>query len=81
METQSEEYLTGEVISLQQSLAAKTLQLDEAQKTIDKLETIMHRAARIAGHIPFLCRELPEVSIELDNAASQLSRLLVLREV
>jgi hypothetical protein len=69
------------VIALQDALDAKIEQLRTLQGIIENLETVIHKAARIAGHLPFLCAEMPEVSNELEQAALQLQQILVQRDV
>lgn len=76
-----ENFLADELERYQTALALKARQLQDAHATIDLLDQVVHKAARIAGHLPFLCAEMPEVSNELVQAALQLQSILVQRKV
>lgn len=77
----TEEWLSAEVERLQAALTERTRQLTATRQTVQTLETIIHKASKIAGHIPFLCSEMQEVSMELEQAALQLQTILVERKV
>ena len=75
-----EEFLISEVESFERLLIEKTRQLKDAQETIQLLEAVIHKASQIAGHIPYICSTLTEGSVDLENAALQLQRILIHRE-
>lgn len=79
--TQSEVFLEDEVLKLESQLQAKDAQLRIAYESIEHLESVIHKAALIANHIPFLCSTLAEVSPELEQAAVQVRQILVDRKV
>lgn len=73
-----EEFLESEIAALERRYRDKVAQLAEAQRTIQILEDVIHRASKIAGHIPYLCSAL-EGSSDLENAAVQLQTILLRR--
>lgn len=75
----TEEYLSVEVEKLTETLAERNRQLMATRQIVQNLETVIHKAAKIAGHLPFLCAEMPEISGELEQAALQLQQILVER--
>lgn len=79
--SQNEEYLTDEVQKLQALLVQNHHQLTHARESVEILESVVHKAAQIAGHLPYLCESLPEPSTELVQAALQLQTILVQRKV
>lgn len=54
--------------------------MQHARGSVEILETIVHKAAQIAGHLPYLCESLQEPTAELLQAALQLETLLVQRK-
>lgn len=77
----TEEYLSVEVEKLNEALTERNRQLAATRATVQHLEMVIHKAAKIAGHIPYLCAEMSEISIDLEQAASQLQTILVERKV
>ncbi len=78
--TQTEEFLIESVQRVERLLAEKQRQLDESRQLVATLDSVISKASKIATHIPFLCREMPEVSAELEQAALQLQQILVQRQ-
>ncbi len=76
-----EEFLSQEVEALNDALTERNRQLQEALETIQVLETVIHKASVIAGHIPYLCSVLTEGSAELEQTALQMVQILVHRQV
>ena len=79
--TENEEYLADENQQLRAQLMRQRDHLTQARETVDMLESLMHKAAQIAQHLPYLAESLPEPSQELMQAALQLQTLLVQRKV
>lgn len=77
---QSEQFLSEEVTRLTNQLVERNRQLQDAHETVQLLERLIHGAAAIAGHIPFLVATY-EGGPELENAAAQLQRLLIHRQM
>lgn len=78
--TQAEDFLSQELAKAEELIVERTRQLEAARQTINKLETVIHKATVIAGHIPFLCRGMTETSPEIEQAAEQLHQILVNRQ-
>lgn len=78
--TAQEEYM-DEIARLQQMSAEQSKQLAEANETIELLEDVIHKAAKLAGHIPYLCSTLAERSTDLEQTALQLQNILTRRRV
>lgn len=74
-----EEFLTSEIQALELVIRDREQKIRDAQETISLLESVIHKASRIAGHMPYLCRDI-EGSENLETAAMQLQRILLHRE-
>lgn len=79
--SETETYLSTEVEALNDALTERNRQLQEALETIQLLETVVHKASAIAGHIPYLCSVLTEGSAELEQTSLQLLQILIHRQV
>lgn len=63
-----------------QELADKRLAVIVKQRElIEKLEDVIHKATKIAAHIPYLCSAV-EGSEPIDTAAQQLHHILIHRQ-
>lgn len=80
MSSQEEEFLADENLRLQQLLAQAREQLVYANESVQILETVIHKAAQIAQHLPYLVNDSQEPSGELMQAALQLQAILVQRK-
>ena len=78
--TENEEYLSEEIAALRAQLVRQRDHLNTARATVEQLEQVVHKAAQIAQHLPYLCSTLPEHSPEIEQAAFQLQTLLVQRK-
>lgn len=67
------------IASLEAELLQKTAALVALRDMNETLEDLVHRGAKIAGHIPYLCKDV-EGSGQIEQAALQLHSLLVLRQ-
>lgn len=74
------DYLTERVVALETQLASRTGQYQQALQTIQRLEAIVGKAARIATHVAYLCSTLPERSTDIESATDQLHVLLTTRQ-
>lgn len=79
--TIDKEFYTDEIADLQVENARLRGHLNHARETVELLESVVHKAAQIAGHLPYLCASLPEPSLEIEQAALQLQTLLVQRQL
>lgn len=79
--TMNEELYAERVAELDAALQATRAKLVHARETVGLLEDVVHKAAKIAGHLPYLCQTLVEGSPELEQAALQLEQILVHRKV
>lgn len=79
--TENEDYLTGEVARLQAEIARLRGHLTTARETVEMTDELLYKAAKIAGHLPYLVQALPEGSVEIEQAALQLQTLLVQRKL
>lgn len=77
----NEEYLEDAYARQGELLRHTREQLTHANESVQILETVIHKAAQIAQHLPYLCESLPEPSNELMQAALQLQTILVQRKV
>ena len=74
------QYLSDEVDRLNQLHGHMRQQMAHLLDTNTVLETVVHKAAQIAQHLPYLIESLPEPSAELLQAALQLQTILVQRK-